>query len=86
MRKLLLIMVSLFALGMIATACGGDDPTPAASGVTAQDIQEAVDRAVTGAADGQTTPGEIQTLIEAAITAAAAGPSEGLTAAQVEAI
>ena len=87
MRKLLLIMVSLFALGMIATACGGDDPTPApASGVTAQDIQAAVDQAVAGAAAGQTSADEIQKLIEAAITTAAAGTSEGLTAAQVEAI
>ena len=87
MRKLLLIMVSLFALGMIATACGGDDPTPApASGVTAQDIQAAVDQAVAGVAAGQTSADEIQKLIEAAITTAAAGTSEGLTAAQVEAI
>ena len=87
MRKLLLIMVSLFALGMIATACGGDDPTPApASGVTAQDIQAAVDQAVAGAAAGRTSADEIQKLIEAAITTAAAGTSEGLTAAQVEAI
>ena len=87
MRKLLLIMVSLFALGMIATACGGDDPTPApASGVTAQDIQAAVDQAVAGGAAGQTSADEIQKLIEAAITTAAAGTSEGLTAAQVEAI
>jgi len=87
MRKLLLIMVSLFALGMIATACGGDDPTPApASGVTAQDIQAAVDQAVAGVAAGQTSADGIQKLIEAAITTAAAGTSEGLTAAQVEAI
>jgi len=87
MRKLLLIMVSLFALGMIATACGGDDPTPApASGVTAQDIQAAVDQAVAGVAAGRTSADEIQKLIEAAITTAAAGTSEGLTAAQVEAI
>ena len=87
MRKLLLIMVSLFALVVIATACGGDDPTPApASGVTAQDIQAAVDQAVAGVAAGQTSADEIQKLIEAAITTAAAGTSEGLTAAQVEAI
>ncbi len=87
MRKLLLIMVSLFALGMIATACGGDDPTPApASGVTAKDIQAAVDQAVAGVAAGRTSADEIQKLIEAAITTAAAGTSEGLTAAQVEAI
>ena len=88
MRKLLLIMVSLFALGLIATACGGDDPTsaPITPSVTAQDIQEAVDRAIAGAAAGQTTPDEIQKLIEAAITTAAAGTSEGLTADQVGAI
>jgi len=88
MRKLLLIMVSLFALGLIATACGGDDPTsaPITPSVTAQDIQEAVDRAIAGAAAGQTTPDEIQKLIEAAITTAAAGTSGGLTADQVGAI
>ena len=88
MRKLLLMMVSLFALGLIATACGGDDPTsaPITPSVTAQDIQEAVDRAIAGAAAGQTTPDEIQRLIEAAITTAAAGTSEGLTAGQVGAI
>ena len=88
MRKLLLIMVSLFMLGMLATACGGDDPTPApaAPSVTAQDIQDAVDRAIAGAAAGDTSPEEIQSMIEAAVSAAAAGSPEGLTASQVEAI
>ncbi|MCH9016718.1 MAG: ABC transporter substrate-binding protein [Chloroflexi bacterium] len=79
-------MVSLLMLGMLATACGGDDPTPAAPSVTAQDIQDAVDRAIAGAAAGDTSPEEIQSMIEAAVSAAAAGSPEGLTASQVEAI
>ena len=64
MRKLLLMMVGLLMLGMLATACGGDDPTPVPASVTAQDIQAAVDRAVAGAAASQTSAEEIQKLIE----------------------
>ncbi len=88
MLKLLVLMVSLLALGMLATACGGGDPTPvpAAPSVSAQDIQDAVDRAIAGAAAAETSPAEIQAMIEAAVTAAAAAAPEGLTASQVEAI
>ena len=88
MLKLLVLMVSLLALGMLATACGGGDPTPvpAAPSVSAQDIQDAVDRAIAGAAAAETSPAEIQAMIEAAVTAAAASGPEGLTASQVEAI
>ena len=86
MRKILLIMVSLLALGMLATACGGDDPTPAPAGpsVTAQDIQDAVDKAVAGAAGAAAD--EVRAMVTAAVAAAAASAPEGLTASQVEGI
>ena len=85
MRKLLLVMLSLWALGMLAVACGGGDPTPVpAPSVSAQDIQDAVDRAVAGA--GAAAAGDIRALIDTAVAAAAASAPEGLTAAQVEAI
>ena len=62
MRKPLLMLVGLFAVGMLAAACGGGDPTPipAASILTAQDIGDAVDRAIAGAAAEDTSPEEIQ--------------------------
>ena len=86
MRKLLLVMLSLWALGMLAVACGGGDPTPvpAAPSVSAQDIQDAVDRAVAGA--GAAAADDIRALIDTAVATAAASAPEGLTAAQVEAI
>ena len=86
MRKFLLIMAGLLLLGMLAAACGGDDPTPvpAGPGVSAQDIQAAVDRAVAGAAGAASE--EMGAMIQAAITAAASSAPEGLTASQVEAI
>ena len=65
---------------------GDPTPVPAAPSVSAQDIQDAVDRAIAGAAAAETSPAEIQAMIEAAVTAAAASGPEGLTASQVEAI
>ena len=88
MRKILLLTVILLALGMLANACGGDDPTPAPAGpsLSEQDIQAAIDSAVAGATASGTTADEVQSIVEAAVAAAAAADPEGLTAAQVQTI
>ena len=44
MRKLLLVLLSLFALGMVATACGGGEAVP--SGVTAEEVERIVSEAL----------------------------------------
>jgi len=47
MRKLLLMMLSLFALGMVATACGSDPtPVPAAAGLSAAEVDRIVAEAL----------------------------------------
>ena len=44
MRKLLLVLLSLFALGMLAAACGGGEAVP--SGVTAEEVERIVSEAL----------------------------------------
>lgn len=60
---------------------------PAAQeGVSATDIQNAVERAVAAAASEGTSPEDLQAMIETAVSAATASGGEELTASQVEAI
>ena len=60
---------------------------PAAQeGVSATDIQNAVERAVAAAASEGTSPEDLQAIIETAVSAATASGGEELTASQVEAI
>lgn len=46
MRRLLLIMLSLLALGMAAVACGGDDATAVPSGMSAEQVEQIVSEAL----------------------------------------
>ena len=53
MRKLLLVLLSLFALGMVATACGGGEAVP--SGVTAEEVERIVSEALAAQPAASTT-------------------------------
>ena len=86
LQRTLILLVPMALLFVLGAACGGDEPTaaPAPAGVTAADVQAAVEAAMAGMqpAEGVSAE-EISSLVEAAVAAQA---QPGASAEDLEAM